>query len=238
MSSFLEVRDLVVSYGVVPAIRKISFDVNEGEIVALIGPNGAGKTTTLHAISGIKKPASGTIYFRGENIAGMESHKIVKVGISQVPEGRGVFPNLSVFENISLGAYLRNDAAGIKEDLKWIYGVFPRLEERKNQVGGTLSGGEQQMLAIARALMMRPSMLLLDEPSMGLAPVIVESIFAVIKKINRENNTTILLVEQNAQMALAASHRAYVIETGEIVNSGLSRALRSDDKIRKSYLGG
>jgi len=238
MSNILEVRDLVVSYGVVPAIRNVTFDVEEGEIVALIGPNGAGKTTTLHAISGIKKPVSGTITFHGKNIVGMESHKIVKERLSQVPEGRGVFPNLSVSENLNLGAYLRNDTAAIKQDLKWVYGVFPRLEERKNQIGGTLSGGEQQMLAIARALMARPAMLLLDEPSMGLAPVIVEGIFAIIKKINRENNTTILLVEQNAKMALGASHRAYVIETGEIVNSGLSKELRNDDKIRKSYLGG
>ena len=237
MSAILEVRDLVVSYGIVPAIRNVSFTVNEGEIVALIGPNGAGKTTTLHAISGIKKPVSGSILYRGKNIAGMEPHLIVQEKISQVPEGRGIFPSLSVHENILLGAYLRLDKAEIKKDLKWVFEIFPRLEERINQVGGTLSGGEQQMLAIARALMARPSLLLLDEPSMGLAPVIVEDIFTIIQKINRENNTTILLIEQNAKMALSASHRAYVIEIGDIVNSGYSNDLKSDDKIRKAYLG-
>jgi branched-chain amino acid transport system ATP-binding protein len=237
MSAILEVRDLVVSYGIVPAIRNVSFTVNEGEIVALIGPNGAGKTTTLHAISGIKKPVSGSILYRGKNIAGMEPHLIVQEKISQVPEGRGIFPSLSVHENILLGAYLRRDKAEIKKDLKWVFEIFPRLEERINQVGGTLSGGEQQMLAIARALMARPSLLLLDEPSMGLAPVIVEDIFTIIQKINRENNTTILLIEQNAKMALSASHRAYVIEIGDIVNSGYSNDLKSDDKIRKAYLG-
>ena len=237
MSAILEVRDLVVSYGIVPAIRNVSFTVNEGEIVALIGPNGAGKTTTLHAISGIKKPVSGSITYRGKNIAGMEPHLIVKEKISQVPEGRGIFPSLSVHENIILGAYLRRDTAEVKKDLKWVFEIFPRLQERINQIGGTLSGGEQQMLAIARALMARPSVLLLDEPSMGLAPVIVEDIFTIIQKINRENNTTILLVEQNAKMALSASHRAYVIEIGDIVNSGFSKDLKSDDKIRKAYLG-
>ncbi len=237
MSHVLEVTDLVVSYGVVPAVRGVSFHVDEGEIVALIGPNGAGKTTTLHAVSGIKRPKTGSIFFNGKDITGKEPHKLVKDHISQVPEGRGIFPNLTVEENISLGSYLRRDTEQIRQDRKWVYGIFPRLEERKNQIGGTLSGGEQQMLAIARALMARPTLLLLDEPSMGLAPVIVEDIFSLVKKINKENNTTILLVEQNAQMALGASHRAYVIEVGEIVKSGLSKDLKKDSGIRKSYLG-
>lgn len=237
MEHILEVKDLSVNYGVVPAIRNISFQVDEGEIVALIGPNGAGKTTSLHAISGLLKAKGGEILYNDKNIANLEAHKLVKLGISQVPEGRGIFPILTVAENIELGAYLRNDKEEIKKDKEWVYSIFPRLKERANQVGGTLSGGEQQMLAIARALMARPRLLLLDEPSMGLAPVIVENIFKIIKKINRENHTTILLVEQNAQMALTASHRAYVIEVGEIINSGNSKDLMKDDQIQKSYLG-
>ncbi len=237
MEHVLEVKDLYVNYGVVPALRNISFTVDEGEIVALIGPNGAGKTTTLHTISGLHRPKSGSILYSGKEIGGSEAHKLVKEGISQVPEGRGIFPVLSVSENINLGAYLRKDAEGIRKDKEWVCSIFPRLKERMNQIGGTLSGGEQQMLAIARALMARPKVLLLDEPSMGLAPVIVEDIFTIIKKINRENGTTILLVEQNAQMALTASHRAYVIEVGEIVNAGCSKDLKKDDQIQKAYLG-
>lgn len=237
MEHVLEVKDLFVSYGVVPALRSISFTVDEGEIVALIGPNGAGKTTTLHTISGLHKPQSGSILYNGKEIGGIEAHKLVKEGISQVPEGRGIFPILTVSENINLGAYLRKDTEGISKDKEWVYSIFPRLKERRKQVGGTLSGGEQQMLAIARALMARPKVLLLDEPSMGLAPVIVENIFNIIKQINRENSTTILLVEQNAQMALTVSHRAYVIEVGEIVNSGYSKELKKDDQIKKAYLG-
>lgn len=237
MDSILEIKDLSVSYGVVPALREISFHVDEGEVVALIGPNGAGKTTTMHTISGLLKPKSGQILYCGEDIGGREAHKLVGRGISQVPEGRGIFPILTVSENIDLGAYLRKDKAGIKQDKEWVYELFPRLKERKTQISGTLSGGEQQMLAMARALMARPKLLLLDEPSMGLAPVIVEDIFHIIKKINKEQHTTILLVEQNAQMALTASHRAYIIEVGQIINSGLSKELKKDDQIQKSYLG-
>ncbi len=237
MSTILEVKDLFVSYGVVPALRGISFTVEEGEIVALIGPNGAGKTTTLHAISSLVKCNPKSIYYVGKDISLVEAHKLVKAGVVQVPEGRGIFPNLTVLENINLGAYLRSDREGIKKDREWVFNVFPRLKERSGQVGGTLSGGEQQMLAIGRALMSRPKLLLLDEPSMGLAPIVVEEIFHIIKKINRENNTTILLVEQNAQMALTVSKRAYVIEVGTIVNEGLSKDLKHDDQIKKAYLG-
>ena len=237
MGKILEVKDLSVSYGVVPALREISFHVDEGEVVALIGPNGAGKTTTMHTISGLLKPKSGQILYCGEDIAGKESHKLVGRGISQVPEGRGIFPILTVSENIDLGAYLRKDKAEIRRDKEWVYELFPRLKERRSQVSGTLSGGEQQMLAMARALMARPKLLLLDEPSMGLAPVIVEDIFHIIKKINREQHTTILLVELNAQMALTASLRAYIVEVGQIINSGVSKELKQDDQIQKSYLG-
>ena len=237
MEHILEVKNLSVNYGIVPALRGVSFTVDPGEIVALIGPNGAGKTTTLHAISRLVKCADGDILYHGKSVKNEESHKLVKLGISQVPEGRGIFPNLTVAENISIGAYLRRDSAGIRSDKEWIYKIFPRLKERLSQIGGTLSGGEQQMLAIARALMARPELLLLDEPSMGLAPIVVEEIFRIIKKINRENNTTILLVEQNAQMALTASNRAYVIEVGQIINEGKSKDLKADDQIRKSYLG-
>lgn len=237
MDSILEVKNLSVSYGVVPALREISFHVDEGEIVALIGPNGAGKTTTMHMISGLLKKKSGKILYCGEEISGIDAHKLVAKGISQVPEGRGVFQTLTVAENIELGAYLRNDKKRIKEDLDWVYELFPRLQERIKQVSGTLSGGEQQMLAMARALMARPKLLLLDEPSMGLAPVIVEDIFHIIKKINREQHTTILLVEQNAQMALTASGRAYIMEVGQIVQEGASADLKQDNQIQKSYLG-
>ena len=237
MAHMLEVKDLSVSYGIVPALRGISFTVDEGEIIALIGPNGAGKTTTMHTISGLLKPKEGNILYRGKEIGGIEAHKLVKEGISQVPEGRGIFPILTVAENIELGAYLRKDKTKIEADKAWVYSLFPRLEERRNQIGGTLSGVEQQMLAIARALMADPRLLLLDEPSMGLAPIIVEDIFKIIKQINRERNTTILLVEQNAQMALTASNRAYIVEVGQIVNHGVSKELKKDDRIQKSYLG-
>jgi len=237
MGHLLEVKNLSVSYGIVPALQNISFHVDEGEIVALVGPNGAGKTTTLHTISGLTKVKSGSILYSDREITGMEAHKLVKQRISQVPEGRGIFANLTVSDNINLGAYLRNDKSEIKKDREMVYELFPRLKERMMQIGGTLSGGEQQMLAMARALMARPKVLLLDEPSMGLAPVIVESIFRTIKKINRENKTTILLVEQNAQMALTAAHRAYVIEVGKIINSGYCVDLKKDDQIQKAYLG-
>lgn len=237
MSSVLEVKDLSVSYGVVPALREISFHVDEGEVVALIGPNGAGKTTTMHTISGLLKPKSGDILYCGKSIVGSEAHKLVAQGISQVPEGRGIFPPLTVAENVEIGAYLRKDKAEIAKDTEWVYELFPRLKERMKQISGTLSGGELQMLAMARALMARPKLLLLDEPSMGLAPVIVEDIFHIIKKINKEQHTTILLVEQNAQMALTASNRAYIVEVGQIIREGSSAELKSDDQIQKSYLG-
>lgn len=237
MAPILELKNLQVSYGVVPALKGISITVGEGEIVSLIGPNGAGKTTTLHAISGIAKSNPESIFYMGEDISHKQAHQIVKIGVSQVPEGRGIFPQLTVEENMVLGSYLRKDKAQIKKDLEWVYSIFPRLQERKAQYGGTLSGGEQQMLAIARALMAKPKVLLLDEPSMGLAPVIVEEIFRTIKRINRDFNTTILLVEQNAQMALAVANRAYVIEVGEIVREGTAEELRNNDEIQKSYLG-
>lgn len=237
MSTILEIEDLSVNYGVVPALRDISFSVEEGEVVALIGPNGAGKTTTMHTISGLIKPKSGKVKYCGKEITGNEAHTLVKNGISQVPEGRGIFPILTVSENIDLGAYLRTDKDEVRKDKEWVYSLFPRLKERAIQIGGTLSGGEQQMLAMARALMARPKLLLLDEPSMGLAPVIVEDVFRIIKRINKEQHTTILLVEQNAQMALTVSNRAYVIEVGEIINSGKSKELKKDDKIKKAYLG-
>ncbi len=233
----LEVQDLEVKYGVIPALKGISFTVAEGEIIALIGANGAGKTTTLKSISGLVKASGGSVKFEGKDITNRPAHQTVAMGISQVPEGRGVFPNLTVLENLRLGAYLRADDLQIKNDLDMVYGIFPRLAERKAQAGGTLSGGEQQMLAIGRALMARPKLLLLDEPSMGLAPIVVEDIFRVIKRINKENNTTILLVEQNAHMALLLSKRAYVLETGEITMEGESKVLQKDDQIRKAYLG-
>lgn len=235
--SALEIKDLQVKYGVIPALKGISLKVEPGEAVALIGANGAGKTTTLHAISGIVKKAGGSVIFDGKDITNSPAHEIVSMGISQVPEGRGIFSNLTVYENIKLGAYLRKDEKGISEDIQKVYDLFPRLEERKTQLAGTLSGGEQQMLAIGRALMAKPKLLLLDEPSMGLAPIVVETIFRTIKKINRESSMTILLVEQNAQMALYAAHRAYVMETGEIVTTGTSKELKANDEIRKSYLG-
>ena len=235
--ALLEIKDLQVKYGVIPALKGVSFSVEEGEAVALIGANGAGKTTTLHAISGIVKKAGGTITFGGQDITNKPAHEIVGLGISQVQEGRGIFSNLTVLENIRMGAYLRKDAKGIEEDMRRVYRMFPRLEERKSQVAGTLSGGEQQMLAIGRALMARPKVLLLDEPSMGLSPLIVETIFRTIKRLNKEEGMTILLVEQNAQMALYAARRTYIMETGEIVRSGLSKELKNDDAIRKSYLG-
>lgn len=235
--ALLEIKDLQVKYGVIPALKGISFEVAEGEVVAIIGANGAGKTTTLHAISGIVDKAGGQITFNGQDITGTPAHKIVALGISQVQEGRGIFPNLTVLENLRMGAYLRKDKAKVAQDLQEAYTLFPRLQERQNQDAGTLSGGEQQMLAIARALMSKPKMLLLDEPSMGLSPLITENIFKTIKKLNKERGMTILLVEQNAQMALWASHRTYIMETGKIVYSGISKELKHDDFIRKSYLG-
>ncbi|MDR3348630.1 MAG: ABC transporter ATP-binding protein [Acidaminococcales bacterium] len=233
----LKAECLHVKYGVIPALKGISFHVGQGEIVALIGANGAGKTTALNCVCGLVKAERGGITFNGQNIANMPTHKIVALGVSQAPEGRGVFPNLTVRENLSLGAYLRDDKNEIESDREMVYQIFPRLKERQKQSGGTLSGGEQQMLAIGRALMSRPKLLLLDEPSMGLAPIIVEDIFRTIRNINKQNKTTILLVEQNAHMALMLSNRAYVLETGEIIAAGKSRDLAGNDQIKKSYLG-
>ena len=235
--AILDIKDLQVKYGVIPALKGLSFHVDEGEVVSLIGSNGAGKTTTLHAISGIVKKAGGTITFDGKDITNEKAHRIVGLGISQVQEGRGVFAELTTLENLRLGAYLRKDKDEIEHDLKDVFELFPRLEERISQPAGTLSGGEQQMLAIGRAIMAKPRMLLLDEPSMGLAPVVVEDIFKKIKMLNKERHMTILLVEQNAQMALYVAHRAYVMETGEIVMTGSSKELKDNDDIRKSYLG-
>lgn len=237
MEHVLEVRDLHVSYGAVPALRGISFYVDEGEIVALIGPNGAGKTTAMHAISGLLKRNPASVFFNGKDISGVEAHKLVQMGISQVPEGRGIFPNLTVMENLSLGSYLRSDKDAIREDQEWVMDTFPRLRERTGQIAGTLSGGELQMLSIARSLMARPKLLLMDEPSMGLAPIVVEEIFKTITHINRENHTTILLVEQNALMALMVSNRTYVLEVGTIIHEGKSADLRKDEAIQKAYLG-
>jgi branched-chain amino acid transport system ATP-binding protein len=237
VNAALEVRELSVSYGAVPALRGISLRVEEGEIVAMIGPNGAGKTTTMKAISGLLKASPDSIFYGGRDITGARAHALVGQGIVHVPEGRGVFPNLTVLENINLGAYLRRDAKKVRETREQVFESFPRLRERTRQIAGTLSGGEQQMLAIARAVMAQPKLLLLDEPSMGLAPIIVEDIFRIIKEINAAYGTTILLVEQNAKMALAISRRAYVIEVGRVVSEGLSRDLRRDDGIRRAYLG-
>lgn len=233
----LKVENLNVSYGAIQALQGISFDVAEGEIVTLIGANGAGKTTTLNALCGIVPAASGSVTFRDKNISNMEAHDIVSLGIAQVPEGRRVFADLSVEDNLNMGAYTRKDAAGIKQDIEAVYERFPRLKERRKQLAGTLSGGEQQMLAIGRALMARPALLLLDEPSMGLAPLLVMEIFDIIQDLNKEG-TTILLVEQNAHMALKIANRAYVLETGKIVLKGSAKELMQSEEIQKAYLGG
>jgi branched-chain amino acid transport system ATP-binding protein len=233
----LKVEDINVYYGAIHALKGISVEVKEGEIVTLIGANGAGKSTTLRTISGLLKPKTGQILFEGQNIAGMAAQNIVKNGISQVPEGRRIFANMSVLENLELGAYIRSDSKGIKEDLEHIFKRFPRLSERRSQVAGTLSGGEQQMLAMGRAMMSRPRILLLDEPSMGLAPLLVKEIFSIIKDINA-TGTTILLVEQNAHMALSIAHKAYVLETGRILLSGTAQELSASEEVRKAYLGG
>lgn len=233
----LKVENLCVSYGAINALRGISFEVHKGEIITLIGSNGAGKTTTLHAISNIIKKQSGSVVFEGTDITNFSADKIVKQHLIQVPEGRRIFANLSVRENLELGAYLRNDKAGIKCDMEMVYELFPRLKERLKQNAGTLSGGEQQMLAMGRALMEQPSLLLLDEPSMGLAPILVDEIFEIIKKINK-TGTTILLVEQNAFKALSIANRAYVLETGSITRSGNAQELISDPAVKEAYLGG
>ena len=233
----LKVENLVVSYGGIEALKGISLEVPEGKIVTLIGANGAGKSTLLRSIIGLVKPGQGKISYEEKDITGLNSQKIVQTGITLVPEGRRVFPNLTVLENLKIGAYLRNDKEGIEKDIRWIYDLFPRLEERSWQMAGTLSGGEQQMLAMARALMSRPKLLLLDEPSMGLAPLLVKEIFNIIKEINA-SGTTVLLVEQNANMALSIADKAYVLETGRITLSGTAAELASSEEVRKAYLGG
>ncbi len=233
----LKIDNLHVYYGAIHAIKGISLEVNQGEIVTLIGANGAGKSTTLRTISGLLKPKEGTIAFEGQPIGGVPAHEIVKQGISQVPEGRRIFAEMTVMENLELGAFTRSDKDGIKADLKMVFERFPRLEERKEQQAGTLSGGEQQMLAMGRALMSRPRLLLLDEPSMGLAPLLIREIFSIIVDINK-TGTTVLLVEQNANMALSIAHRAYVLETGRITLSGDAKELAASEEVRKAYLGG
>jgi branched-chain amino acid transport system ATP-binding protein len=236
VSALLDVKDLVVKYGAIEALHGVSLTVKKGEIVSLIGCNGAGKSTTLRAISGIRRAASGNIVHAGSEISRLPAHTIVRSGLVQSPEGRGVFPNMTVAENLDLGAFIRKDHAEIGKDLERALGLFPRLRERMGQMAGTLSGGEQQMLAMARALLTRPTLLLLDEPSLGLAPQIVQTIFKIIREINA-SGTTILLVEQNARMALNVSHRAYVLETGKIVNEGDAKELAQSDAVRKAYLG-
>ena len=237
MSTLLEVNDLSVAYGKIVAVKGISFTVDKGEIVTLIGSNGAGKSTTLRTISGLLAPKSGTITFKGEQIGGMPGHDVVKKGITQSPEGRRIFPRMTVSENLDLGAFLRNDKSEIAADFDRVLELFPRLQERLTQKAGTMSGGEQQMLAVARAMMGRPELLLLDEPSMGLAPVLVELIFETIIKI-RDQGTTILLVEQNALAALDVADRAYVLESGSVKMSGNASELASNDEVTKAYLGG
>lgn len=233
----LKIENLELNYGVIRALKGINLEVNEGEIVTLIGANGAGKSSTLKAISGIEKIKSGTISFNGVDLNKKSAQDIVKMGISHVPEGRRIFPGMSVLENLELGAYLRKDKEGIKQDLEMIYERFPVLKDRRKQNAATLSGGEQQMLAMGRALMSRPKILLLDEPSMGLAPILVKEIFSIIEDI-KKNGTTVLLVEQNARMALSIADRAYVMETGSIVLSGSGKELMSSEEIQKAYLGG
>jgi len=232
----LQLANLDVHYGAIYALRGVSFDIAAGEIVALIGANGAGKTTTLRAVSGMLRPTRGTIRYQSEELIGKKPYQLVAKGLCHAPEGRGVFPNLTVLENLELGAFLRRDKPGIAQDLEKGFGLFPRLKERARQMAGTLSGGEQQMLAIARALMARPTLLLLDEPSLGLAPQITESIFSIIESINKDG-MTILLVEQNAHLALGIAHHAHVLETGSVVQSGTGQELLKSPEIRKAYLG-
>ena len=233
----LELLDINTFYGNIQALKGVSLEIAAGEIVTLIGANGAGKTTTLMSICGAVPPRNGEIKFEGRAISDMSPNEIVALGISQVPEGRRIFPYLTVAENLDLGAFLRNDRDGVKEDMEYIYGLFPILAERRHQAGGTLSGGEQQMLAISRALMARPRMLLLDEPSLGLAPLVVKRIFEIIRQINAENKTTIFLVEQNANLALKVAHRGYVMENGRIIMSDRAEKLLTNEDVRKAYLG-
>ena len=234
--AMLEVKDIEVYYGVIQAIKGISFEVNEGEVIALIGANGAGKTTTLHTITGLLSPKKGSVTFEGQDITKVPAHKIVSLGMAHVPEGRRVFAELTVYQNLKMGAYTRMDKAEIEETLQMVYKRFPRLEERKNQLAGTLSGGEQQMLAMGRALMSHPKIIVMDEPSMGLSPILVNEIFDIIKEVSA-SGTTVLLVEQNAKKALSIADRAYVLETGKIVLEGDAKEMMNDDSIKKAYLG-
>ena len=234
--AMLEVKDLQVYYGMIHAIKGVSFHVNEGEIIALIGANGAGKTTILHTITGLLAPKGGQVVFEGKDITKTPAHKIVELGMAHVPEGRRVFAQLSVYQNLKMGAYTRSDKNEIEESLEMVYKRFPRLEERKNQMAGTLSGGEQQMLAMGRALMSKPRIILMDEPSMGLSPILVNEIFDIIQSVSA-SGTTVLLVEQNAKKALAIADRAYVLETGKISLDGNAKDLLNDDSIKKAYLG-
>ena len=234
--AMLEVKDLKVSYGMIQAIKGISFEVNQGEVIALIGANGAGKTTILHTVTGLLAPKAGSILFEGQDITKVPAHKIVSMGMAHVPEGRRVFAQLSVYDNLKMGAYTRKDKNEIEESLEMVYKRFPRLEERKNQMAGTLSGGEQQMLAMGRALMSKPKIILMDEPSMGLSPIFVNEIFNIIQDVSA-SGTTVLLVEQNAKKALSIADRAYVLETGNIALEGDAKVLMNDDSIKKAYLG-
>jgi len=233
----LELKNIKTFYGNIQALKDVSLEISEGEIITLIGANGAGKSTTLMSICGIVPPRSGEVLFMGKPIQDLPPNDIVALGISQVPEGRRIFPFLSVAENLDMGAFLRNDKDEIKRDIEYIYELFPILADRRNQAGGTLSGGEQQMLAISRALMAKPRLLLMDEPSLGLAPLIVKQIFEIIKKINAESKTTIFLVEQNANMALKVAHRGYVMETGRVSMADTAANLLANDEVRKAYLG-
>ena len=234
MANILEIKNLVVSYGGIEAVKGISFDVHEGEIVTLIGANGAGKSSTLRTIAGLVKPSGGTINFRGDNITGRDATTIVKKGITLVPEGRHIFPDLTVLENLKVGAYLRSD--DISGDIQWVYDLFPRLRERSWQAGGTLSGGEQQMLAVGRALMARPKLIMMDEPSLGLAPLVVRDIFEIIRQINHQG-VSILLIEQNANMALKVADWAYVMQTGSILMRGPGAELAANEEVKAAYLG-
>ena len=237
-ASILSIKNINTYYGNIQALHDVSIEVSEGEIITLLGANGAGKTTTLMSISGVVPPRNGQIHFMGNPIHGISPDHIVAKGIIQVPEGRRIFPLLTVMENLDMGAFLRNDKAEIKKDIEYVFDLFPILAERRHQAGGTLSGGEQQMLAISRGLMARPKMLLLDEPSLGLAPIIVRQIFDIIKKINSEQKTTIFLVEQNANLALQTAHRGYIMTTGRITLSDTAHNLLNDESVKKAYLGG
>ncbi|WP_317855934.1 ABC transporter ATP-binding protein [Chakrabartyella piscis] len=234
--AMLEIKDLEVYYGMIHALKGLSFEVNEGEIIALIGANGAGKTTILHTVTGLLSPRSGSVMFEGKDVTKVPAHQIVSMGMAHVPEGRRVFASLSVLDNLKMGAYTRTDKAEIEESLQRVYKRFPRLEERSNQAAGTLSGGEQQMLAMGRALMSKPKIILMDEPSMGLSPIYVNEIFDIIREVSA-SGTTVLLVEQNAKKALSIADRAYVLETGNIVLSGDAKELINDDSVKKAYLG-